>query len=1361
MKYGSDSIQNNETSFTSQVRGKKRDRVDQATNPIKRERVSKLDDSDSAFCKFDNNMIKSELSKISENGALICTNGVEKLVQMMQVDNSKKIDLTGRVLLADVIAATDKFDCLNKFVQVRGVPVLDEWLQKAHKGKTGDGNSPKESDKAIEELLLALLRALDKLPVNLHALQTCNIGKSVNHLRSHKNLEIQKKARSLVDTWKKRVDAEMKTSDAKPAGISQAVTWQVKPGFSEVSHAGHPCNGSRELSMKSSITQQSTCNGLSGKSYTLIVTSGELQSSSFAPVGIMLKDSLTKVSGSGGTLDIPQSAAKEEKNSSSQSCSSDHGKTVGSSLKEDASSTAGSVNDIKSFGVSSSNRRSSNGFIISSTFGGPKESTPLKLGSLNQNSITEKVSKAGFYCERTVNLSGSEHCSSHRLIFRLPKPCCSPGRSSSGGSLEDPSASSRVSSPDGDHKVTETNDTTRAHVVADVNAESWQSNDVKDGLVGYDDRGKLSMIAPIDGEMDEAVKIMETSIAVCSFSCDGKCARVAEPNTRDSCSSINALTECCTKYSETRIPFSGGEDIGMNLLASVATGEMLNSNIVSPASSSKGSLAIEDPCTGSNEAKPIFSSGDFGSKIMSPSDENIDSDSLINRKSNGPVLTKDEKKVLAAKISGDSKRTQEIGLLYDVLEEEFDAKDANQKQDDRSIGCLVTEDLTDSKSMVTCPMDQIKTSSSSGPQISEARKFASYSVSKSLFHGVVYEGAVSGRDVEKAAIVESSRQHLDAKVEAELERKHDDALICSSVTDKVSSPENTDIFSIKRFDGLDQHLERTDIDRSVVLPSNHKASGGSICSSLGMTKYGHITERKASTKHDQVSTIHKEVRPCIRMFGGDAERKVEFAPSRKIFSCATTAEQKVGTRLDFDLNEGIHGDDVIQIEPLSTTVIDCSHTVRFSSLSRFASSPLRNGSSSFLTVSAPAKGPFVPCENLLKNKGEVGWKGSASTSAFRPADRRKILKMSINSFDAHSSNMTMANKIHPFEFDLNVTDERVVEHLSSQNFAQTTGSASSVISNHGLPRATGGLGLDLNSLDEGAENGQLLAATRCHFEVPFLPGRPRPVGFPTGEANMQRDFDLNSGSGIDDVGTELLSKIQNPRKCNNILAAPYTGLRMNRVEFGSGWLPPRHSYPIVASPSFLRDRGERSYPIVAGAQAILGPITGTGTFGSDMCRGPLLSSSPAMACSPDAAAFTYEGFPFSTNFPLTSSSFSAASTNYIDPSFGGNSYFPPVPSPLAGPYVISHQESSGAVGSERSKNWGWQGLDLNTGPGTVDEVKDDRLPSSLRHLHVASLHGFVEDQARQFQVADSVLKRKEPGGGWGPERFNFKQPSWH
>ncbi|WJZ97425.1 hypothetical protein VitviT2T_016030 [Vitis vinifera] len=78
---------------------------------------------------------------------------------------------------------------------------------RVHKGKIGDVSSPKDGDKSAEESLLVLLHALDKLPVNLQALQMCNIGKSVNHLRTHKNLEIQKKARNLADTWKKRVEA--------------------------------------------------------------------------------------------------------------------------------------------------------------------------------------------------------------------------------------------------------------------------------------------------------------------------------------------------------------------------------------------------------------------------------------------------------------------------------------------------------------------------------------------------------------------------------------------------------------------------------------------------------------------------------------------------------------------------------------------------------------------------------------------------------------------------------------------------------------------------------------------------------------------------------------------------------------------------------------------------------------------------------------------------------------------------------------------------------------------------------------------------------------------------------------------------
>ncbi|KAH0973043.1 hypothetical protein GBA52_025199 [Prunus armeniaca] len=203
LKSGSDSLQNSTSSFSSLIKGKKRERGDQGSEPAKRERLIKTEDGESGQSRPEN-MLKSELAKITDKGGLVDFEGVEKLVQLMQPESAdKKIDLAGRRMLVDVIAVTDRLDCLERFVQLKGVPVLDDWLQEVHKGKIGDGSNPKESDKSVDEFLFALLRALDKLPVNLHALQTCHVGKSVNHLRSHKNSEIQKKARSLVDMWKK------------------------------------------------------------------------------------------------------------------------------------------------------------------------------------------------------------------------------------------------------------------------------------------------------------------------------------------------------------------------------------------------------------------------------------------------------------------------------------------------------------------------------------------------------------------------------------------------------------------------------------------------------------------------------------------------------------------------------------------------------------------------------------------------------------------------------------------------------------------------------------------------------------------------------------------------------------------------------------------------------------------------------------------------------------------------------------------------------------------------------------------------------------------------------------------------------
>ncbi|KAG1327002.1 hypothetical protein COCNU_01G009360 [Cocos nucifera] len=1358
-------------------------------------------------------------------------------------------------MLADVIAATDKDDCLRRFVQLRGVPVLDDWLQEAHKGKTGDGNSPKESDKATEELLLALLRALDKLPVNLNALQTCNIGKSVNHLRSHKNLEIQKKARSLVDTWKKRVDAEFKTSDTKSVGSSQAVAWPVKPGFSEVSHGGSRRAGSSEVTVKSPVNQPSPCKTLPSKPghadsmmKTAPVAPGSLKLQSPA-LGAIPKDSVGKTGGGSGTQEVPPTAVKEEKSSSSsqsqnnsQSCSSDHAKTMGSSWKEDArSSTAGSMNASKTSGGSSRNRRSGNGLLGTSNSGVQKEPNLGKSGSLNRTTTVDKASQSGLTCEKTPDVPVTDHGNSHRLIVRLPNPGRSPVRSGSGGSFEDPSVTgSRASSPGApdkhehnDRKMKLRSDTCRSHITTDANTESWQSNDVKEGVVGSEeaDRSPVGVLDEERRSADETGKVSDVPRTACSSSGNEKEVFLSEPRTRNSFSSINALIESCAKYSEACAPLSAGDDIGMNLLASVAAGEMSKSDLISPTASPGTSPAREDPCTGHNEAKSRLSCDDGVAQNHALSDETTDVDSEKHGKGVGSLLARSESQQAGIDIPVDNKTImplQDNRLTGEQTEQSPVSSTSFHRTTDSfmKLEGKLEEEKADRCYSLSSPanvkeesevdgayphQDKRMTSGQGTDGCTDGGLCASGVVCNSLADASEFEKIMSCRKSEKLVVEESpscppinkeppggatltdQQQPPGAENYSEaLDRSGDDA-IASSGGDNILCPENEDESKTKKSDNLGPgNLDSSDSERkenSRTSPSSIDERGGSTVVSLvsGSGVDGNLEIKEpiefspAGVANNQPSCgiLPQVTETCAKssgskMFGADGDGKVELASSAEASSLVVTDEPDVSPKLDFDLNEGILGDDGNQGEPATSAAPVCSSAVHMPNLCPFTS-PLLNGLPAPITVASPAKRPFVPPENLLKTKAEPGWKGSAATSAFRPAEPRKVLEMPLSASEVPASDAAGKQGRPPLDIDLNVPDERVLEDVASRSPAQTTGSESKVISNCDAPtRTAGGLDLDLNRVDEGTENGQFLASTSHRLEVPLLPARPASGGFSGGEANVLRDFDLN-GPGLDEVGSEPAPRNQHVKNSSSVpFLPPVAGLQLSNAESGnvSSWFPSSNSYPAVAIPSFLADRGEQPYPIVAapGTQRILGSVTGGGMFGNDIYRNPVLSSSPAMAFSP-ATAFPYAGFPFGSSFPLASTSFSGGSTTYVDSSSGGASCFPVISSQLvrpAGavsshysrPCVISLPESSTSGGSDNSKKWARQGLDLNAGPGSADvEGKDDRLPSASRQLLVATSQAFVEEQARMYHVPGGVLKRKEPEGGWDAERSGYKQLS--
>ncbi|XP_009403273.2 uncharacterized protein LOC103986874 isoform X1 [Musa acuminata AAA Group] len=1478
LKSVSDSVHNTGFSLPSQTKGKRKDRSDQGTEHIKRERsFPKPDDGDSASFKCEN-MIKAEIVKITEKGGLVTTEGVEKLLNLMQLDRTeKKIDVAGRVLVADVIAATDRYDCLGRFVQLRGVPILDDWLQEVRKPKAGDGSSPKESDKAVEELLLALLRALAKLPVNLNALQTCNIGKSVNNLRNHKNSEIQKKARSLIDIWKKRVDAEItKTDDAKSVAPSQPV-WQVKPGSSDISNAGNRRAGSTEVGVKSPATQTASCKIMPGKPGTSdavvkssSVTQGSLKKGSTltTSTAVVLKDPLFKAAANIGSAEMPPTAGKEEKSSSlsqaqnnSQTCSTDRAK-VGTSLKEDTrNSSAGSINAAKAVG-SSRHRRSSNGASGTSSSGVQKETNLGKSGSLNKTTTLEKSSLSGLTCDKPIDTPAVDSGNNQRLILRLPNPAQSPAQSASGGSFEDPSISgSRASSPGVSDKHEYNDRRTKVkgdvcpNTATDANTESWQSNDVKELAVGAGGFISPAVDEEHVGTTEDTGKAAEAPIAACSSSGNDRGVFLTEPRTRGSFSSINALIESCVKYSEANTPLVVDDDIGMNLLASVAAGEMTTSDLISPTSSPGTSPVTEDPST---EAKPRLPSDDAAQSHFE-SDEVVVADSNKQENSVASILTKDASYQDGANFSGDngiavplqdnklisghaeksfaalSPKTEDYYATSELkLEGERDRHFSmskpvkREKQDNDRAFQLEEQRLTDEKVLdchTDCKLKERGLSADGSMHVECAYQTIGdgnpCNSEIACKNGCDFDLSSSGINTEKL-VVEESQICTTGKETTEVVTSSDqqqllitddrsgDAVMSSH---DVPCPENADESRTCVPGNIGgSHLESNDkqVDNSLN-PSNLDESARPATASdtagvedLKVTE-AHETSPVGSTSQEPPSSCtnqdtgyqseaagsrlsmglaSQETPLCCmnqdtenqskpagcRLSGIVGDGREDLASSLEASLLAVIADSDVASKLDFDLNEGIPGDDGNNGETAVSVATFCSTAIDLPCLSPFAN-PMSNVSPAPITVAAPAKGAFVPPENLLKSKDEPGWKGSAATSAFRPAEPRKVLEMPPSSPDMPPSDSAGKECRAPLNFDLNEPDEGVLEDMTMQSFSKTTGFELGTESNLDVPpQISGGLDLDLNRTDEGTENGQFLASSSHRLEVPLLTVGPALTVLPSREANMLRDFDLNNGPIPDEVSAESITRSQNIKNISSMpFLFPVSSIRTNAAELGSvsSWFPPGSSYPAVAIPS-LTNR-EQPYPIVAapGTQRILGPITASGPFGGDVHRGAVLSSSPAMAFTP-AAAFPYAGFTYGSNFPLASTSFSGAPTTFVDSSSGAGSSFPAIPSPLVGPagtvlsnyrrpYTMSFPEGSTSGGSDNTRKWITPSLDLNAGPGNADI---DGSSWASRQLLVTTSQAFTEEQVRMYTVPGGGLKRKEPEGGWDADRSAYKQLSW-
>ncbi|GER27095.1 BAH domain [Striga asiatica] len=1312
LKQGSDNGPNS-ANAPSQAKGKKRERGDHGSDTVKRGRSARPDDGDSVQSKTESDL-KHEIAKITEKAGVVDLDGVEKLVQLMQLDTpERKLDLGSRSMLAYVLASIDNVDCLSRFVHLRGLPVLDSWLQDIHKGKIGDGNNSKDGDKSVEEFLLILLRALGKIPVNLQALQTCNIGKSVNHLRSHKNMEIQRKARTLVDTWKKRVEAEMINIDVQSGSTQGGSPWPSKSRLPEASHGG---NRTPDGAMKSSLTQNSSAKTSSGRS-SPGESGNKHASSSLGPVKpapTLASGKESQLRGSGrGTVDAPQ--IREDRNSSSNQ-SHNNGQSL--SVKDDIESSASlAATANKTLSTSTRNRKHT-GFPGASASTGQKETSSSRSSPVHKNTALEKSSYPATTGERIVEGPISEGIS-HKLIVKIPNRVRSPAQGVCGDSLEDPMIMSSHASPVKKHKQSDTSSKDKGET-NDVN------NDQEHSSTGSECAGSPA-VPPEDGQSmatDASKRLNEVPASDKLKSIKSQAS---------SFSPMNALVESCAKYSEATSSLSLDDDGGMNLLASVAAGEISRSDVSPNDSIERATAAVEEVCSGV-ETKSKSSSKDYsagvqnevyndgcdgkkqavlnccsGPDAFSSGSKDIDS-SFMKLRSNtdpksgiGGMMT--EEKDNTNLVSGDCKL-----ISGDTVSKALEEGNSNKYKDEGLNMASVS--LLKQTSTVAEPVFADKASNKCLDQL----EFGQKSVPEA---GVLAKVVELG---EKDAVGKSER----VKSDNDLETSHDLNSRC-----ELASLEHQEI--------AEHSLPESQCPGSM----RHEAQKDELCEN-----------RSASTsKHDRSNT------------GKSASTGTGSACST--YSGAAEPCEK----MKFDLNEGFSDDDGKYEE--SVTLSSTVQNVK-SLPSPLSSIPL--GYSASITVASAAKGNFSPPDDLLRSKVELGWKGSAATSAFRPAEPRKVVETAVGtSNSSYADASTSKHDRFPLDIDLNVPDERVLEELASRGsalaFESTTHPSSNCASllseaSGSMQRSSGVLDLDLNRADEANDIVHFSTSSNHHVETPFAHVKP------VSNLHIQRDFDLNNGPTIDDASVRQFS-VSHSVKGGAAAQLPSAGLTMSNQGPNSftSWFSPGNTYSTVAIPSVLPDRGEHSFSVFppGAPQRSFGP-GGVAQFNRDVYRGSVLSSSPAVPYP--SGPFQYPVFSFGATFPLPSGTFSVGGNSYPDSSSGARIFPPSMNSQYLGPdgNVVPQFQRPFMVGLpdvnnngvlDSNRKWNRQGLDLNAGPGAIEgEVKEENLPHLSGQQSVSSFQALAEEQSRMFSVSGGILKRREPDGGWDNEPARRRHSSW-
>lgn len=469
------------------------------------------------------------------------------------------------------------------------------------------------------------------------------------------------------------------------------------------------------------------------------------------------------------------------------------------------------------------------------------------------------------------------------------------------------------------------------------------------------------------------------------------------------------------------------------------------------------------------------------------------------------------------------------------------------------------------------------------------------------------------------------------------------------------------------------------------------------------------------------------------------DRRVELEPP----SSTAVAQEVVGDtekgKCDFDLNEEVFTEEVeCLVVPVTNQPFKLSAPI---------------------PVVASSKGNPGLLSTPLHFEGELGWKGSASTSAFRPASPRRTLEGGDKISSVDVSNNGSKQKQSFLKIDLNVAgDENDAADLASAKHVHiSSGLLSRESSVEVSSRTAERLKLDLNRLGDG-DDGCTFPSSDCRVDRQFHHQNGQ-HGQSTASSSSSRkppmiDFDLNDNPLVletrgshdhwQNLGKSSLQEVKDYgsfKLDDPVVSIMGSRVDINRKEFYS------QTHAFLAN-------GQGADASFSYSLARLGGGSGT---------------QPSLGYAhPPPQAFGYNDlsvgsslpFPLQMYGPTSSVPYMVGSRGAtVIPQILGTAATIPTPSFSRPPFLMgltAAPTGSPAVGGS--------GLDLNSGAATVDgESKDGgRLRQFFVHGHGG---GPVEEQMRpslQPVGMGVTLKRKEPECGWEPNMVGYKQEaSWH